>query len=410
MEIKERFKKTEAGLIPQDWLIRSFSSVAKVASGQVDPKKEPYASMTLVAPDHIESSTGRLLKEETAKEQQAISGKYIFSKGDVVYSKIRPYLKKVILAEFDGLCSADMYPLKPLEDVNPVFLKASLLGYRFSKYAESVSVRSGMPKINRIELAEFSFVFPPTLKEQEAIANALSSADAYIESLEKLIAKKRLIKKGVMQELLTGKKRLPHFTNEWRQLKIGDLGIFLKGRGIKKDQASSGPIPCVRYGEIYTDHNDIIRRFRSYISTEVSLQATKLRTGDVLFAGSGETKEEIGKCVAYTLNEEAFAGGDIVILRPSQGNSIFLGYYLNSSQIVQQKASRGQGDAVVHISSSSLGSIKITIPEDDEQAAIAQVISDIDLNIIQTEDKLQKAHLIKQGMMQELLTGRIRLI
>ena len=127
-ESKHGHKQTEAGMIPEDWVLRPMLSVVRVASGQVDPKVEPYRAMTLVAPDHIESGTGRLLQKETAAEQQAISGKYIFEKGDVVYSKIRPYLRKAILADFDGLCSADMYPLRPAPNVSGGFVLASMLG------------------------------------------------------------------------------------------------------------------------------------------------------------------------------------------------------------------------------------------------------------------------------------------
>jgi type I restriction enzyme, S subunit len=124
--------------------------------------------MVLVAPDHIEASTGRLLATKTAAEQRAISGKYVFDSGDVVYSKIRPYLRKAIVAKFPGLCSADMYPLKPGVDISSPFILAVLLGHHFSTYAESVSVRSGMPKINRAELADYSFALPPLSEQRDA--------------------------------------------------------------------------------------------------------------------------------------------------------------------------------------------------------------------------------------------------
>jgi len=198
MEVKPGYKQTDVGVIPGDWQLRPLLTAVRVASGQVDPRIEPYRSMILVAPDHIESGSGRLLQKQTAGDQRAISGKYLFTAGDIVYSKIRPYLRKAILADFEGLCSADMYPLKPAADVSAGFVFAALLAHHFSKYAESVSVRSGMPKINRAELAEYAMALPPTKSEQEAIAEALSDADALIESLEQLIAKKRHVKQGAM--------------------------------------------------------------------------------------------------------------------------------------------------------------------------------------------------------------------
>ena len=171
----------------------------------------------------------------------------------------------------------------------------------------------------------------------------MSDADALIESLEQLLVKKRQLKQGTMQELLTGKKRLPGFSGEWEVKRLGTLGSFLKGSGVTKDEAQSGNLACVRYGEIYTRHNDYIKAFHSWISPDVAVTATRLKHGDILFAGSGETKEEIGKCAAFVSDLEAYAGGDIVILRPEHGDSLFLGYHLNTEPINRQKASKGQG-------------------------------------------------------------------
>ena len=251
---------------------------------------------------------------------------------------------------------------------------------------------------------------PPTKVEQDAIAEALSDADALIESLQQLIAKKRQIKQGAMQSLLTGQQRLPGFSGEWKTMRLGALGSFTKGSGIRKNEALSGELHCVRYGEIYTKHNDCVREFYSWISPLVAATARRLKQGDLLFAGSGETKEEIGKCVAFVNDTEAYAGGDIVILRVSDADSMFLGYYLNTAPINTQKASKGQGDAVVHISAAALGAIEIRVPAPDEQTAIATVLTDMDTEIAELELRLSKSRQLKQGMMQALLTGSIRLV
>jgi type I restriction enzyme S subunit len=204
---KQRFRQADAGLTPEDWQLRPLLTTVRIAHGQVDPRIEPYKSMVLVAPDHIESQSGRLLEKKTASEQCAISGKYLFDAGDIIYSKIRPYLRKAILADFDGLCSADMYPLTSAQDVSPPFMHAVLLGHRFSCFAGSVSARSGMPKINREELAEY-LVPLPSLPEQTAIAEVLSDMDAELAALEQRRDKTRALKQGMMQELLTGRTRL----------------------------------------------------------------------------------------------------------------------------------------------------------------------------------------------------------
>ena len=207
-DAKGGYKHTGAGVIPEDWQLRPLLTAVRVARGQVDPKIEPYRSMILVAPDHVETGSGRLLRKEIADDQRAISGKYLFQSGDIIYSKIRPYLKKAILADFNGLCSADMYPLRPAPDVSAGFVLAAILGDRFTRFAESVSVRSGMPKINRTELAEYMIGLPPTKAEQDTIAATLRDMDTEILALEARRDKTRMLKQGMMQELLTGRIRL----------------------------------------------------------------------------------------------------------------------------------------------------------------------------------------------------------
>jgi type I restriction enzyme S subunit len=250
----------------------------------------------------------------------------------------------------------------------------------------------------------------PPLREQRAVAAALSDVDALLDGLTRLIAKKRDIKHAAMQQLLTGESRLPGFHAEWDTKTLRDLGVFLKGSGVTKDQAQGGDIPCVRYGEIYTHHENFVRSFNSWISRDVALTAMKLNRGDLLFAGSGETKIEIGKCVAFVDDFEAYAGGDIVILRPATANPIFLGYYCNTAPIQRQKASKGQGDAVVHISAAALATVAVKLPSIEEQTAIAAVLSEMDAEIAVLEARRDKTRALKQGMMQELLTGRTRLV
>ncbi len=294
--------------------------------------------------------------------------------------------------------------------VEQKYLGAWLLSPYFTSYCDSVKTVTAIPHISPKDIRSFKIALPTTIAEQEAIARALSDTDALIESLEQLLIKKRQIKQGAMQELLTGKRRLPGFKGKWTSGKLRDFGHFSKGRGVTRDQANSGNIPCVRYGEIYTHHNDYIRSFNSWISSDVAMTSTKLKFGDILFAGSGETKEDIGKCIAFMHQMDAYAGGDIVIFHPSKINSLYLGYYLNTPEISRQKASKGQGDAVVHIGSASLGELDLKLPEIDEQIEIVSILQDIDAEILTLEEKLTKAKAIKQGMMQELLTGRIRLV
>jgi type I restriction enzyme S subunit len=203
----EQFTTSSSAQYPNPWTTRPLLEVVSLPSGQVDPRVAPYRDRILVAPDHIEAGTGRLLESRTAAEQGTISGKYEFQAGDVVYSKIRPHLRKAVLAAAGGLCSADMYPLHPGVGVDGRFLLAIILGERFSRFAEAVSMRSGFPKINREELAEFVAPIPP-IAEQRRIGTALDGMERRIMSESSELVKLRLLKAGLMDDLLSGRVRV----------------------------------------------------------------------------------------------------------------------------------------------------------------------------------------------------------
>lgn len=198
------FKNTKLGKIPNEWTVVNLKDVTKITNGQIDPKKEPYSSMILIAPNHIESISGRILKKVSASEQHAISGKYLVDDGDVIYSKIRPYLKKVTIAEENCLCSADMYPMKGLENLDTKFLFHVLLSDDFTNYANNSSGRTGIPKINRDEIGRYAFALPP-IREQKTIADILSSIDKEISVNQQIKVKSLLLKVGLMQDIFSQK-------------------------------------------------------------------------------------------------------------------------------------------------------------------------------------------------------------
>ena len=199
--------------------------------------------------------------------------------------------------------------------------------------------------------------------------------------------------------------------SDWEVKFLSEIGSFSKGSGISRSESNSGNLPAIRYGEIYTKHNDYIKAFYSHISKEVANKSTRIYRGDVLFSASGETKEDIGKTVAFLESIEAYAGGDIIIMSPKcPVNSMFLGYILNFPAIAKQKAMKAQGDAVVHITTDSLRKLQVCIPKTTkEQQRIANALSDIDTLIANLEKLIAKKKNIKQGAMQQLLTGKKRL-
>ena len=199
------------------------------------------------------------------------------------------------------------------------------------------------------------------------------------------------------------------FSGEWETKRLGELGTFSKGRGIKRDDVSDDGVPCIRYGELYTRYQDYILKVASRIPQSVAETALPIKTGDLLFAGSGETAEEIGRCAAYLGEEQAYAGGDVIVFTPSGQDSIYLGHLMNSPIVSLQKARMGQGDAVVHIYINNLAQVLIDLPPIQEQRAIAEVLSDVDRLINALDALIAKKRAIKQATMQQLLTGKTRL-
>ena len=207
----------------------------------------------------------------------------------------------------------------------------------------------------------------------------------------------------------TAKTDMQRFSGEWETKQLKELGQFSKGRGIKRDDVSDEGLPCVRYGELYTRYQDYILKIASRIPPSIAATALPIKKGDLLFAGSGETAEEIGRCAAYLGEEQAYAGGDVIVLTPSGQNSIYLGHLMNSPIVSAQKARMGQGDAVVHIYINNLAQVQIELPPITEQRAIAKVLSDVDGLLNALEALIVKKQAIKQAVMQQLLTGKTRL-
>lgn len=196
----------------------------------------------------------------------------------------------------------------------------------------------------------------------------------------------------------------------WKLSLLGELGTFSKGKGILKEQVISEGLPCIRYGEIYTTHDFIVKDFTSFINDDVATESKEIKKGDILFAGSGETVEEIGKSVAYIGDKKAYAGGDVIILSTkSDVNPECLSYALETDFVKRQKRVLGQGNSVVHIYSSDLAKLKIPLPPLPEQKAIAQVLSTADAAIHTTEKLIAQKELRKKWLMQNLLTGKKRL-
>jgi type I restriction enzyme S subunit len=260
-------------------------------------------------------------------------------------------------------------------------------------------------------------LLPPTLAEQEAIASALSDADGLIESLEKLIAKKRQIKHGTMQELLTGQRRLPGFTGKWENYRFDQLFSNIRNASNSRSELSPhGDIAYVHYGDIHIHPTAFLSPvgLQTFISRAKVRSIPRLMDGDLLMADASEDTTAIGKAVEITgLNgAEAVAGLHTMALR---GNKEYIahgfkGYLQYMPKVRNALVSLATGVSVYGITKSGVKAIEVTIPQTAEQSAIAAILSDMDAELAALESKLSKARQVKQGMMQELLTGRTRLV
>lgn len=276
------------------------------------------------------------------------------------------------------------------------------------------SGKSGVPGVNRNDLHEIIVSLPLTKAEQEAIAEALSDADALIESLEQLIAKKRNLKQGAMQELLTGKKRLPRFSGGWEVKRLGEIGSTFGGlTGKVKSDFGHGASRYITFMNIMKNVVIDCDTFEevNVSSTESQNRVTK---GDLFFNGSSETPEEVGMCAVLTddvqdvyLNSFCFG---YRLREDEQADGLYLAYYFRSREGRELLKSLAQGATRYNLSKTALLRVAFPLPQLPEQTAIANVLSDMDAEIAALEARRDKTRAIKQGMMQELLTGRIRLV
>ena len=253
----------------------------------------------------------------------------------------------------------------------------------------------------------------PPLSEQKAIAEALSSVDNLIEALDKKIAKKRLIKQGAMQQLLTGKKRLPGFTEEWVEKKLGDIGYTYSGlTGKTKEDFGRGDAKYITFLNVLI--NTIVKEnlFESVMVKDCECQ-NDVQYGDLFFNTSSETPEDVGTCAILQSYQQhsylnRFCFGYRLIDNEVLG--LYLTYYFRSNCGRQLMTTLAQGATRYNLSKELFNSSYITIPKTkEEQQAIATILSNMNKEIEELETRKEKYRLIKAGMMQKLLTGQIRL-
>jgi type I restriction enzyme, S subunit len=396
MEVKPGYQQTEAGIIPKEWAVHTLGALATmVASGR-------SSSGALTGDYPVHGSTGIIgYTSNPDYEGDAIlaarvganAGRLNFVSGEYSVTD-----NTIILHLNSNCCLAFFW--RQLE----------------AKRLNTLVFGSGQPLITGTQLKALPLATPP-LHEQEAIAEALSDADALIKSLEQLIAKKRQIKQGAMQELLTGKRRLPGFSGEWKDKTLFELAdskkeFFDDGDWIESEHITKTGVRLVQTGNIGVGVF-IQRDDKKYIFEEsfVSLNCKEIKQGDLLICRLAEPAGR--SCVLPDIGEaKAITSVDVTIFRPpaSVANRVFLANIFSTNQWFRSVSDRSGGTTHKRIARGALGQLTIKVPHVEEQNAIAKIFSDINAEITALDTKLAKARQIKQGMMQELLTGRIRLV
>lgn len=276
---------------------------------------------------------------------------------------------------------------------------------------------TGVAQLTAPHVARYQVDLPP-LAEQRAIATALSDVDALIAGLERLIAKKRDIKQAAMQQLLTGQTRLPGFSGEWELRTLGDSVQFLKnGVYARAELTEMGDMKYLHYGDIHSATSvflDADQTVMPYLPPQKAHKLDRLQDGDLVFADASEDKDGIGKAVELrgVGNKEVVAGLHTIAARfdkevLADGFKAYLPFMLPFSQHLKRLAA---GTKVYATNRSHIASVELRLPGTKEQTAIATVLSDMDADLTALESRLAKTRAIKQGMMQELLTGRTRLV
>ena len=265
---------------------------------------------------------------------------------------------------------------------------------------------STIPDLNHSDFLSIKIPLPP-LDEQEKIAEILSTWDEAINLTINLIENKKQFKKALMQNLLTAKIRFPKFQDEWREVTIGELFEFKKGQGLSKEMLdTNGKFECVLYGELYTTYDEIIENVKSRTNFQGSI---KSKFDDILIPSSTTTGSIDIAIAAVILKNDVLLGGDINILRKKRNNIYgkFVAYCITNIKN-KELSSYAQGTTIIHLYAKDFKDMKIKLPNLNEQQKIAEVLTACDDEINLLNLKLENLKKQKQGLMQKLLSGKVR--
>ena len=370
--MKTGYKQTEIGTMPDDWQVSTIEENAIIKTGGRNTQDRDDKGQY---PFFVRSQTIEKI------DSYSFDGEAVLTAGDGVGTgKIFHYIN----GRFD--CHQRVYRISDFSNqLNGKFFYR-VFSNAFYDRIMSMTAKSSVDSVRRDMIAEMRIPLPP-LPEQKAIANALSDIDQLIASLDQLIAKKRDLKQAAMQQLLTGKTRLAGFSGEWETKRLGEVVAIVKGQLITQDTVVDGTIPVIAGGKKPAYFHNIANRFGKTITV----------------SGSGASAGYVAK-----YDEPIFASDCCTISEGSTYDLDYIYYYLLSRQSHIYRSQTG--GAQPHIHPKDLQPMIVGIPSHGEQVAIAATLSDMDAELTELAHRRDKTIALKQGMMQELLTGRTRLV
>ncbi len=422
MEVKPGYKQTEVGVIPEEWDVCRLSSLLEqprsVRYGIVQPGKyEASGCLMLRSQDYSKGWTqpGEMHRVSSDLENEyknaGIQG------GDLIMTVVGAGIGQVVVAP-DWLHGAILSRSTARIAVDESrasrgFIQASLQSPVGKRQILDCQKEGAQPVVSCQDLAKFSLPYPP-LREQRAIAEALSDVDHLLGGLDRLITKKRDLKQAAMQQLLTGQTRLPGFHGEWETKRLGDLGSTYGGlTGKTKAHFGDGSAHYVTFMNVMSNVVVDCGAFERVKASPTEAQ-NRVVKGDLLFNGSSETPEEVAMCAVMSrdvpdlfLNSFCFG---FRFRKGAETDGLFLAYYLRNKEGRELMKSLAQGSTRYNLSKVALLNSPLRLPSFAEQTAIAKVLTDIDGELAALEQRRDKTRALRQSMMQELLTGKTRLL
>ena len=411
------------GEIPEHWEVLANKHIFSLKKNQVGKKSDDYdlLSLTLKGVVVRNLENGGKFPAEFDTYQEVKKGDFVFCLFDVEETP-----RCVGLSDFDGMITGAYTVMEPNENFDKRFLYHYYLNLDADKRMKPLytGLRNTISKDNF-----FAFkTFVPPLKEQTKIAEFLDDKATKIEDAIAIkeqqinLLKERkqiLIHKAVTRGLDenvplkdSGVEWIGEIPEGWEVRRLASFGRFSKGGGFSKSDLVDTGVSAILYGDIYTKYDISIKKEVRFISIETAKKSIKIDKQDLLFTGSGETIEDIGKCVVFLNDKIAYAGGDVIIFKQTENDSLFLSFTLNTEGAKFEKARFSKGEIIVHTYGSKLRNIYIPIPPILEQKEISEYIEDgcqkIETAISLKQEEIAKLKEYKRSLINDVVTGKVK--